>query len=52
MNKDFIQIDSTKHIFIVGFQTGILKMVVVPLKELAEGKILNLTEIQVGTQVN
>lgn len=36
----------------MGFQTGILKMIIVPLKELAEGKILNLTEIQVPKLTN
>ncbi|XP_025191573.1 uncharacterized protein LOC112591851 [Melanaphis sacchari] len=40
-----LEIASSGDIFVIGFQTGILKIVAVPLKKCIEEKILNPTEL-------
>lgn len=46
-----MQIASSGDVFVIGFQTGILKIVTVPLKKIIEEKTQNITklvEIQVS----
>jgi hypothetical protein len=43
----WVQIASTGNVFVIGFKTGILKLVAVPLADITEEQPSKLIEIQV-----